>query len=110
MNSRLWAVGHQTCLRRSYRGGLISWCPRRRTSGRHAQRRGFNRLHSRAIHLPAFMLPVGADLNLWRLAQRLVDDAVALSQPNQRGKLLFARVGVQVEVEVNLLETDQRLL
>src|SRR5690348_2575181 len=54
--------------------------------------------------------PSCADLNLRRLAQRLVDNTVALRQADQRGKLLLARVGVQIEEEANLLEADRRLL
>ena len=44
--------------------------------------------------------------DLGRMAQRLINNAVTLSQSNQVRPLLFTRVGVQVEMQSNLLETN----
>src|SRR5688572_30027581 len=45
-----------------------------------------------------------------RLAQRLRDDAVALSQLEQRGDLVFGRVGVEIEAQADGLEANRRVL
>ena len=44
--------------------------------------------------------------DLGSVTQRLVNDAVALSQSNQRGELFFAGVGVQIEMQSNFLKAD----
>jgi hypothetical protein len=36
--------------------------------------------------------------DVWRVAERLVNDAIALRQSNQCGELFFAGIGIQVEV------------
>ena len=48
--------------------------------------------------------------DLGSVTQRLVNDAVALSQSNQRGELFFAGIGVQVEMQSNFLKTDGHIL
>ena len=49
-----------------------------------------------------------ADLG-W-FTQRLVHDAITLSQSNQRGELFFAGVSVQNKVQSNLFKTDGHIL
>ena len=44
------------------------------------------------------------------LAQRLIDDAIALGQADQRTQLIFGCVGVQVEVEADALKSNRRIL
>src|SRR5712692_2156677 len=44
--------------------------------------------------------------DLGRLAQGLVDDAIALGQADQRRQLLLAGAGVQVEVQPDALKAD----
>ena len=44
------------------------------------------------------------------LAQSLIDDAIALSQPNQRTQLIFGCVGLQVEVKADALKSNRRIL
>src|SRR3954469_8842357 len=45
-----------------------------------------------------------------RLRERLVDDAIALGQPQQCLQLLVGRVSVEVEAGANGREPDRRLL
>src|SRR2546427_5110662 len=45
-----------------------------------------------------------------RLAQSLIDDAIALSQANKRTQLLFRRVGLQVEMKADALKSNRRIL
>ena len=49
-----------------------------------------------------------ADLG-W-FTQRLVHNAITLSQSNQRGELFFAGVSVQNKVQSNLFKTDGHIL
>src|SRR6185437_16559025 len=51
--------------------------------------------------------PPPCHLKLRRLPQRLVDDAVAFGQADERRQLLVAGVGLQIEVEGDALETDR---
>ena len=44
------------------------------------------------------------------LAQRLVDDAIALSKANKRTQLIFRCVGLQVEVKADALKSNRRIL
>ena len=44
------------------------------------------------------------------LAQRLIDDAIALSQANKRTALIFRCVGLQVEVNADTLKSNRRIL
>ena len=45
-----------------------------------------------------------------RPRERLEHDAVALGQAQERGELVLARVGVELEVQPHVLEADRRLL
>ena len=49
------------------------------------------------------------DANRGRVTERLVNNAVSLGQTKQCGELLFAGVGVQVEMQSNLLETNRHI-
>src|SRR5437016_5785565 len=44
------------------------------------------------------------------LAQSLIDDAIALGQPNKRIQLIFGCVGLQVEVKADALKSNRRIL
>src|ERR1700730_6785094 len=44
-----------------------------------------------------------------RVIQGLVNDAVAFGQANQCCDLLFAGISIQIEVQSNLLESDQNV-
>jgi hypothetical protein len=44
--------------------------------------------------------------DLGGVPERLVNDAVSFSQTKQRGELFFARIGIQIELQSNLLEAD----
>ena len=46
------------------------------------------------------------NVDLGRVAQRLVNDAIPFGQANQCRDLIFAGVSIQIEVESNLLETN----
>src|SRR4051812_2874191 len=48
--------------------------------------------------------------HLWSATQRLVDDAIALGQPDERRELLLGRVRRQVEVEANALKSHGSVL
>ena len=48
--------------------------------------------------------------DLGGMTQGLVNNAVAFGQSNQRGELFFAGIGVQIEVQSNLLKTDGHIL
>ncbi len=43
-------------------------------------------------------------------AQRLINDAIALSQANKRTELIFRCVGIQVEVKADTLKSNRRIL
>src|SRR5438876_5114695 len=45
-----------------------------------------------------------------RLAQRLIDDAVALGQAHERAQLIFGGIGIQVEGETDALKADGGVL
>jgi len=45
-----------------------------------------------------------------RLAQGLIDDAIALGQANKRTQLIFRCVGLQVEVKADALKSNWRVL
>src|SRR5690242_5869402 len=50
------------------------------------------------------------DVQLRAVVERLVDDAVALGQLEQRGELLVVGVRVQLEAQADVPEADGRLL
>src|SRR4029077_4244557 len=47
--------------------------------------------------------------DLGRVAQRLINDAVAFGQTNKRGELLFAGISIQIKVQSNLFESDRNV-
>ena len=49
------------------------------------------------------------DANRGGVTERLVNNAIALGQTKQRSELFFGGIGVQVEVQSNLLEPDRRV-
>ena len=44
------------------------------------------------------------------LAQSLIDDAIALGQPEKRAQLIFGCVGLEVEVKTDALKSNRRIL
>ena len=46
------------------------------------------------------------DANRGRVTQRLVNNAIAFGQTNQRSELFFGSIGIQIEMQSNLLEPD----
>ncbi len=46
------------------------------------------------------------NVDLGRVTQCLVNDAISLSQMQQRSELLLGGVSVQIEMQSNLLESD----
>ena len=50
------------------------------------------------------------NVDLCWMIQGLVNNAVAFGQTKQCRDLLFARIGVQIEVQSNLLKTDGHIL
>src|SRR5579871_7070482 len=80
---------------RAMRMGSMPWASGRLSTDAAARRSAVGRVHARA-----------GDLNdRWR-PQSLVDDAIAFRQPHQRGQLLLARIGVELEAEPDGLEAD----
>jgi hypothetical protein len=49
------------------------------------------------------------NLDFDRVIKRLVNDTIPLCQTEQLRELLFARVGVQIEVQSNLLEPNDHI-
>ncbi len=49
------------------------------------------------------------DANRGRVAQRLVNNAISLGQTKQGGELFFAGIGVQIEMQSNLLEPGRHI-
>src|SRR5438105_5619855 len=50
------------------------------------------------------------NVDLGRTTQSLVNDAVSFGQAQQGRQLLFARIGVEIELQSYLLETDRHFL
>ena len=48
--------------------------------------------------------------DLGRVAQRLINNAIALGQTKQPSELLFGSISVHIEMQSNLLETDGHIL
>ena len=48
--------------------------------------------------------------DLGRVAQRLINNAIALGQTKQRSELLFGSISVHIEMQSNLLEADRHIL
>src|SRR5438874_9297984 len=49
-------------------------------------------------------------IDFGRMSKRLVNDAISLCQTKEGSDLIFAGVGVQIELQANLLESDWHIL
>src|SRR6478752_7337547 len=72
----------------------------------------WHRLHQTSAAAPSrrILNSPPADRDVRRVHQRLVDDAVALGEAQQRRQLLIRRVGIQRELQANVPEADRGVL